>query len=165
MLIPQVFCNHFYLVILNIQTKEISCLDPLKVKRNITRFISYHLKTIAEIRNEIWTVRTMPYDKQLDSIECGIFVLQYAERYIKNLPMINLEDKIVFRKQMHTKLLKYASRDVCLHCSATKHLNVACRNCNKKVCTDCASKKYFIECNTSILCKLRDYENNLKTQN
>lgn len=162
LLIPQGFGNHFYLVILNMQTKEISCLDPKKIIRNINKFTSYYLRIIWQIRNEMWSVKTMAYDKQKDSVECGIFVLQYAERYIKNLSMTGLGDKTSFRNTIRTKILQYATTDICLHCSATRHLYAQCIQCSKKVCAGCVEKNYIQQDDTSILCKLCEHENNSK---
>lgn len=85
--------------------------------------------------------------------------MQYAERYIQNLPMTKLGPKAEYRKEIHTKILQYARRDCCLHCSCTNDLYTECFQCNKKLCTMCTKQ----ELTSTILCVLCSYENNLNS--
>ncbi|XP_075163080.1 uncharacterized protein LOC142235706 [Haematobia irritans] len=125
LLVPHLINNHYYLMILNVETKEICCLDPKQCKKIPQKLISHYVNEINILKNEKWSEKQLIFDKQHDNVECGIFILQYAERFVKSMPMTNLEAKSPYRKRMHTKLLEYSSLNICLHCSATRNTAIA----------------------------------------
>ncbi|XP_075170138.1 uncharacterized protein LOC142242450 [Haematobia irritans] len=150
LLVPHLINNHYYLMILNVETKEICCLDPKQCKKIPQKLISHYVNEINILKNEKWSEKQLIFDKQHDNVECGIFILQYAERFVKSMPMTNLEAKSPYRKRMHTKLLEYSSLNICLHCSATRNTAIACVQCTKKLCSEnskgqvnCINRQYF----------------------
>jgi len=85
--------------------------------------------------------RFSDYPKQIDSYNCGVYVLYYAECMIKN-KIENIKFNMNFSPMVHIEVLKdllleksYFMKDICLYCRRTVKKNKEIKK--KKISIGC----------------------------
>lgn len=94
-----------------------------------------------------WVSKSVEQDIQIDSWNYGVFIIQFAERFIKSEMSINLENHNSKREAIKDMIYRYGDplTDVCLHCGhdTTKcYRKLCCTVCFRHVCRPC--RKHYI---------------------
>lgn len=143
--IPIINSNHFTLCVLKFSTHEFIYINSFSsdgVGKNIYNYFIANIGSNAtlwqykEIENRVL---------QVDVSSCGIIVLMYAERILKDEPLTNLCNPNSFRKQMKNLLLKHQGDKTrfCCHCGCAKNINckiTICDSCKYYICPNCNYK-------------------------
>ncbi|MFS8010637.1 putative Ulp1 protease family catalytic domain, papain-like cysteine peptidase superfamily [Helianthus anomalus] len=94
--IPILTGEHYYLLFLNLKTKEISIIDNIegvagleRYHRNVEKMIStfcrylsqIHPKIASRLRNTEPVRLVFPWQTRYNGIDCGIFLMRHMENY------------------------------------------------------------------------------------
>lgn len=153
-LIP--YCNgiHYYLIVINFTEKSFYCWDS---KRNSSSpgakdFFNI-LKKIAILDNDSarwqstpekeWTVADVTCSQQTDGESCGIFLIEFSKKILKNQKCFEVElNPVVWRRQVFKQLYLQCKVDNsgCIMCGGFDDtvFDVVCKGCPIKMCSECS---------------------------
>ncbi|KAI8122377.1 hypothetical protein CVS40_6870 [Lucilia cuprina] len=154
--VPILCSNHFTLCVLKFLTHEFIYLNSF-VSQNVGKRIYNNFLTTLGKNATLWKYKEISNrDLQKDAVSCGIFVLMYSAKILKNEPLINLGNPNDFRKEMKRLLLKHQGDKTRFCCQygclkKTKFDVYICENCKYYICTNCIYKHRNSD---SMICKI-----------
>lgn len=145
-IMPVLIQNHFILIQINILQKEMVVLDPygnefLGKNRLLKRFSQFLYLRQENVDN--WEFTTVEHIKQVDSFNCGVFIIYFFSKIVKNEPLTDYIDINHFRRNLKWLLLKYSDdmKNKCLFCSlectTTNESVFNCESCKRPIHEKC----------------------------
>lgn len=164
-LIPQCYNSHYYIILIDFEQGTLMCLDPQSFEESRRKFITYYMKILKNNFPHInWVSKRVAHDIQKDSWNCGVFVIQFAERFIQSSGFTGLENQDKYRSSIRNMLFDYGEpiSSLCFHClqDTTNLLEYAkCNFCERFICISCIHTYYnanfvYVKNITNFICKL-----------
>lgn len=147
---------HWVLAVVNFKLKNFLYLDPMGNKKNADIATMNTFVKFYKVINNSFTlkIQNIEYSKQpsSDSVNCGIFVLQYINAILNQRILVNLKNSNDYREECKQMLLENVSIDVCLYCQSEKSRYTSlcvCCFCKRFLCFKCNSSRFNFTC---VLC-------------
>ncbi|XP_050972164.1 sentrin-specific protease 5-like [Labeo rohita] len=105
-------CNtgrHWILVIVKMSEKSVILLDPMGSERLYERKLLSNWRNFLKMRNhslsnEDWTFRTLEHEKQIDGSSCGVLILKFAEAYLHEGSVLEVQTNVQYVKSARTQI-------------------------------------------------------------
>lgn len=150
LVIPHVDGIHFYLVVINVQEKQLFLYDSLRRVKSAEHFLkeflitlgsAAHINGIQEILGEEneWKSIDVSCAQQSDDKSCGVYCIEFARRILSGQDFEEDVDVDELRQSFFDNVIATCSRKICRGCASviSDRKFYRCPKCTLNLCEAC----------------------------